>query len=66
MAHALGLAELLVLIGRPAVAAHQSHLPDKRLNLQITAPIQTWDEAIPLGNGAMRVLPWGEGGPQAR
>ncbi|MEI7437615.1 MAG: glycoside hydrolase N-terminal domain-containing protein, partial [bacterium] len=30
-------------------------------NLRLTAPITTWDEAIPLGNGAMGVLLWGEG-----
>ena len=31
------------------------------LNLRLAAPIKTWDEAIPLGNGAMGVLFWGEG-----
>lgn len=30
--------------------------------LVLTAPIATWDEAIPLGNGAMGVLVWGEAG----
>ncbi|MCC7377531.1 MAG: glycoside hydrolase N-terminal domain-containing protein [Verrucomicrobiales bacterium] len=34
--------------------------PDEALNLRLTAPIRTWDEAIPLGNGAMGVLLWGE------
>jgi len=35
-------------------------LPPAALNLQLTAPIKTWDEAVPLGNGAMGVLLWGE------
>lgn len=35
--------------------------PDAALNLKLTAPIKTWDEAVPLGNGAMGVLLWGEG-----
>lgn len=35
-------------------------LPPAALNLKLTAPIKTWDEAIPLGNGAMGVLLWGE------
>lgn len=34
--------------------------PDASLNLKLTAPIKTWDEAVPLGNGAMGVLLWGE------
>ncbi len=34
--------------------------PDPSLNLRLTAPIQTWDEAIPLGNGTMGALLWGE------
>jgi len=38
-----------------------SLLPNASLNLKLTAPINTWDEAIPLGNGAMGMLLWGEG-----
>ena len=33
-------------------------IPDR---LQLTAPIQTWDEAIPLGNGLTGGLLWGAG-----
>ena len=33
---------------------------DSSLNLRLTAPIKTWDEAIPLGNGTMGGLLWGE------
>lgn len=36
-------------------------LPSPSLNLRLTAPIKTWDEAIPLGNGTMGLLLWGEG-----
>lgn len=32
------------------------------MNLKLTAPITTWDEAIPLGNGLQGALLWGEGG----
>jgi alpha-L-fucosidase 2 len=35
-------------------------LPDPGLNLQLAAPISTWDEAVPLGNGLMGALLWGE------
>lgn len=45
----------------PAAAPPTASVPDASLNLRLTAPITTWDEAIPLGNGAMGVLLWGEG-----
>ena len=35
-------------------------VPDASLNLTLAAPIQTWDEAIPLGNGLLGGLLWGE------
>jgi alpha-L-fucosidase 2 len=44
-----------------SLAAAGPRLPDASLNLRLTAPITTWDEAIPLGNGTMGVLLWGEG-----
>lgn len=34
--------------------------PDSSLNLKLAAPIKTWDEAVPLGDGAMGMLLWGE------
>lgn len=49
-------AGLLVMVG-----AVDSAPPDASLNLTLSAPISTWDEAIPLGNGTMGVLLWGEG-----
>lgn len=36
--------------------------PDASMNLKLSAPIKTWDEAIPLGNGLLGGLLWGEGG----
>ena len=34
--------------------------PDASLNPKLPAPIKTWDEAIPLGNGLLGGLVWGE------
>lgn len=39
----------------------QADLPDASLNLSLKAPIKTWDEAVPLGNGLMGGLLWGDG-----
>lgn len=36
-------------------------LPDRSWNLRLAAPITTWDEALPLGNGLLGGLLWGEG-----
>jgi alpha-L-fucosidase 2 len=36
-------------------------LPPASLNLKLDAPITTWDEAVPLGNGLLGGLLWGEG-----
>ena len=33
---------------------------DDPLKLELTAPIRTWDEAVPLGNGLLGGLLWGE------
>ena len=35
-------------------------VPPAELNLVLQAPITTWDEAVPLGNGLMGGLLWGE------
>jgi len=34
-------------------------LPDSSLNPRLQAPINTWDEAIPIGNGLLGGLVWG-------
>jgi alpha-L-fucosidase 2 len=41
----------------PAVALEP---PPSAQNLRLDAPIQNWDDAIPLGNGLMGGLLWGE------
>lgn len=43
----------------PAVAATNPPPPPAE-NLRIAAPIKVWDDAIPLGNGLMGGLLWGE------
>ena len=40
--------------------ARDRFLPPEVLNLELVAPIGTWDEAIPLGNGLMGGLLWGQ------
>jgi alpha-L-fucosidase 2 len=58
----LGLALAWTLaVSSAAVAAEPSRLPASELNLRLEAPIRTWDEAIPLGNGLLGGLLWGEG-----
>ena len=52
-----------ILMGGVLFAANDTadlFLPSKALNLKLTAPIDTWDEAIPLGNGLMGGLLWGK------
>jgi alpha-L-fucosidase 2 len=54
----------LSLISAFCVSAQKPNaapLPKSRGNLTLSAPIKTWDEAIPLGNGLMGGLLWGEG-----
>lgn len=58
----IALTVLLVLFAHVLARADESsRLPDSSLNLRLAAPISTWDEAIPLGNGTMGLLLWGEG-----
>jgi alpha-L-fucosidase 2 len=51
---------LITLLLSGTTFAGAARLPDTSLNLKLAAPIQTWDEAVPLGNGTMGVLLWGE------
>jgi alpha-L-fucosidase 2 len=44
-----------------SVALAIAGLPDASLNLKLQAPIATWDEALPLGNGILGGLLWGQG-----
>jgi alpha-L-fucosidase 2 len=59
---ALSLTALLGVSAPGAFApARETRLPGPDLNLTLTAPIATWDEAVPLGNGLMGGLLWGGG-----
>jgi alpha-L-fucosidase 2 len=50
----------MLLDGR-AMAAQDDRLPPKELNLKLAAPVNSWDEAVPLGGGLLGGLLWGEG-----
>lgn len=52
----------LILLTLRAALAGPSPMPDPSHNLTLTAPITTWDEAVPLGNGLLGGLLWGEDG----
>jgi alpha-L-fucosidase 2 len=51
---------LAALVAANSLAAAPSFPPEAQ-NLKLTAPIRSWDEALPLGNGLMGGLLWGEG-----
>ena len=54
---------LFLLINALLVFAQKNNLPElpkSCYNLVLQAPINSWDEAIPLGNGLMGGLLWGE------
>jgi alpha-L-fucosidase 2 len=56
----VGFLVLTTLAGSVRAAdAPDRFLPAETLNLKLTAPIDTWDEAIPLGNGLLGGLLWG-------
>jgi alpha-L-fucosidase 2 len=60
--HWMGLFVAAVLLSASIdFAADDSPLPSTDQNLVLAAPITHWDEAIPLGNGLMGGLLWGEG-----
>lgn len=56
----LGTSVLVALLAVAVPVWSKPSLPDASLNLKLAAPIKTWDEAVPLGNGTMGVLLWGE------
>ena len=51
----------LVICAADLRAAPSSPPPPASQNLILAAPIRTWDEAVPLGNGLTGGLLWGEG-----
>ena len=58
MQHFVGLLVCLTVCLSTRAA---DYLPGPDVNLRLAAPIRTWDEAVPLGNGLFGVLLWGEG-----
>ena len=52
--------QLLFLAAALPLSLAAASLPDPSLNPKLQAPIKTWDEAIPLGNGLLGGLVWGE------
>ena len=52
---------ILALLSLVFSSGSKPALPAAALNLKLAAPINTWDEAVPLGNGAMGLLLWGQG-----
>ena len=57
--HASAVVTVLVFVATSALAADR--LPGPELDLQLKAPIATWDEAVPLGGGLLGGLLCGEG-----
>ena len=51
----------LVVAGLGASPARAAAQPAVTSDLRLSAPIDTWDEAIPLGNGLLGGLVWGAG-----
>ncbi len=43
-------------------ALQAAPFPPEAMKLTLAAPVATWDEALPLGNGLLGGLLWGEGG----
>ena len=50
----------ILWISAAASLADQLQAPSPASNLELAAPIDCWDEAIPLGNGLLGGLLWGE------
>src|SRR5450759_2741070 len=53
------IGQSILLAAALPLAVPAASLPDASLNLKLQAPIKTWDEAIPLGNGLLGGLVWG-------
>ncbi len=59
MTKTLFLPAFILCMAATTLAGQPTALPDESLNLRLTAPIKSWDEAVPLGNGLMGGLLWG-------
>jgi alpha-L-fucosidase 2 len=53
------LCQYFLLAAALTISLPAASLPDASLDLKLRAPINTWDEAIPLGNGLFGGLVWG-------
>lgn len=51
------------MIGQFVLAVAVLAAPPVEHNLHYTQPAMTWDEGLPLGNGILGALVWGDGGP---
>jgi len=63
----LGAALALALIAPTGLASEppqlNPHWPEAHHGLHFSEPVTTWDEALPLGNGILGALVWGDGNP---
>jgi alpha-L-fucosidase 2 len=62
------LPALASVVAAPLAGARDSGgiaatLPEEKHGLRYTTPAAVWDEALPLGNGTMGALIWGDGAP---
>lgn len=63
MKNILSVLVVLIALGVQAsecILPEKDYLPNRQLNLQLKAPVNSWDEAVPLGNGFMGGLLWGK------
>lgn len=62
------LPALASVVGAPLAGASGNDdialtLPAEKHGLHFKSPVTVWDEALPLGNGTLGALVWGDGGP---
>ena len=60
MCRTLSSTVMIVLTVAATSGAAADRLPGPELDLELKAPIATWDEALPLGGGLLGGLLWGE------
>jgi alpha-L-fucosidase 2 len=63
MLRILCLALLAVCVPRGGSESRPVNMPRPEHGLQYKTPAMVWDEALPLGNGIMGALVWGDGKP---
>jgi hypothetical protein len=62
------LPAIMSVLGAPVAKATVNddiplNLPEEKHGLRFKTPVTVWDEALPLGNGTMGALIWGDGRP---